>query len=110
MGFFLIVRDALQFVLELLDLFFSATDFVLAGFPGFLHLRHFVRGDEGDKVALALFQFDAGPRITRAAEDAVEGVVVFGGDGVEFVIVAAGAIQGEAQEGATEAVDGVFNC
>ena len=37
-----------------------------------------------------------------AAEDAGEGVVVFGGDGVEFVVVAAGAADGEAHEGAAD--------
>ena len=41
----------------------------------------------------------------RAVQDAVEGVVVFGGDGIEFVIVAAGAGDSEALEGFCQGVD-----
>ena len=41
----------------------------------------------------------------RAAEDARHGVVVAGGDGVEFVIMAAGAADGHAEEGAAQCVE-----
>ena len=52
--------------------------------------------------------FTAGPGKLRAGEDAVEGVVVGLSDRVVFVIVAAGATERQAEEGAAGGVDGVF--
>ena len=46
-------------------------------------------------------------RIAAARENAVERVVVGGGDGVEFVVVAARAGEGEAEHAASDGVDAV---
>ncbi len=56
-----------------------------------------VEGGEGD-------QLDIG-----GVEDAVEGVVILDGDGVVFVVVAAGALDGEAEGAAGDDVDAVVD-
>ena len=59
-------------------------------------------GEEGGLIAGELGLGDIG-------EDTVEGVVVLGGDGIEFVVVATGAGDGEAEEGFRGHVDAVVD-
>ena len=51
----------------------------------------------------------AGEGIPRAVEDAVEGVIVAGGDGVVLVVVAAGAAERQAEERLAGRVDRVLD-
>ena len=51
--------------------------------------------------------FSAGKCPRRALEDSVQGVVVLGGDGFVFVVVAPRTTEGHAEEGSSERVDGV---
>ena len=69
----------------------------------------FLLRDEWHEVTLFFLQLDSRPRIARAAEDAVQAVIVFSTDRVELVIVAAGARQRQAKERSPHVVDRVFD-
>ena len=76
---------------EGLDAFFDFLDFLVLGLPGF----DFGFGSE--------FEFGA----LGGGKDALESVIIFGGNGVEFVVVALGAGGGEGEEAACSNIDAV---
>ena len=106
---FLRVGRVFQRVLQLLHFLLQLAQFGIARLFRSFGFGEFFGRDERHEIALFLLQLDAGPRIARAVEDAVKRVVILRGDGIEFVIVAARAIHGEAEEGASEIVDRVLD-
>ena len=82
-----------------------AGDFLLVGSHRPLGLLAADAIDEAAPVGRVL---GARVRKHRTVQDAVERVVVAGRNGVELVVVAARALDGESQEGLAEVVDGVF--
>ena len=76
---------------ELVDGLLAVVDFLLLRLPGF----HGVCGGEG-----VFGQFGA-------CEDAEQRIVVLGWDGIEFMIVALGAGDGEAEESTSGGIDAI---
>ena len=113
----LLLRDPFRFdgllFFELLQFRFEPFDFGRERFEFARSLSNnsVVLGlwDERHQIALLLIQLDPRPRIARAAEDAVQAVIVFSTDRVELVIVAAGARQRQAKERSPHVVDRVFD-
>ena len=82
--------------------------------PGQLRTMRFEQGVdlrgrlERHEVFLGPADLGTGERVARAAENAVETVVVAGRERIELVIVAAGAGNGRTENGAAHIVDGIF--
>ena len=66
-----------------------------------MEVSELVEGGHGDDGFF--WGFDAG------GEDAVEGVIIFGGAGVEFVIVAAGAGDRHGEEAFADGIDAIVD-
>ena len=75
--------------------------FLFEGGEFFLEVGELVEGGHGDDGFF--WGFDAG------GEDAVEGVIIFGGDGVEFVIVAACAGDRHGEEAFADGIDAIVD-
>ena len=82
---------------------------VVAGLAGLLELAARVACGLGRRRVAGLFEPGQLVGLDRAGEDAVERVVVLGGDRVELVVVAAGAGDRQAEQAAADDVDPVVD-
>ena len=72
------------------------------------HSSRFGGRNERHEVARRAILLAAGEGKSSAIEDTVKGVIILAGDGVVFVIVAARAANGQAEDALAEDIDGVF--
>ena len=100
------------FVLKFLILVELLPFQLLPGREGFVerfqNLGGLIFADAIDEIAAIGIVLFAGEGVGGAVEDAVERVIVGGRDGIELVIVAAGAADAQAEHGLSEVPDGVF--
>ncbi len=98
--------DALDFPLHRGELFLEVVgrgSFLFQCGPFFLQTLDL--GPRGDDRFPQFLADDGAVGDPDAGKNAGDGVVVFGGDGIGFVVVASGAAEGESEKGAADGVD-----